>query len=220
MSNPNLLTGVASPADQTVPFDALHFFVTRILSRVNTATLVRVLDCTNDGGVSPVGTVDVQPLVQQMTATGQTVPQPTVYQVPYFRLQGGASAVILDPMPGDIGIAIFADHDISGVKATVAESAPGSFRRFNMADGLYVGGFINGVPNQYVQFLPNGGGINLLSPGAITMQGSEINLVGPVNQSGGVITAAQDVVINGLSTINHNHPGVQTGSGNTGGMQG
>ena len=226
------LQGAASPSASSGEFNALHFFVTRLLGRVNTATLVRVISCTNDGGPSPVGTVDVQPLVHQVAATGQLVPQPEVYELPYFRLQGGASAVVMDPVAGDIGIAIFADHDITTVKNTGQAAAPGSFRRFDMADGMYMGGFVNGMPNQYVQFLPNGAGINLVSPAEITAQAPQINLIGQVNQSGGTMNASEsmnspqvnasvDVSVGpgGISLVNHDHGGVQTGTGTTGVMQ-
>ena len=215
------LQGVASPSASSTEFNALHFLVTRLLGRVNTATLVHVISCTNDGGLSPVGTVDVQPLVHQVAATGLLVPQPQVYELPYFRIQGGANAVIMDPVAGDIGIAIFADHDITTVKNTGQAAAPGSFRRFDMADGVYMGGFVNGSPNQYVQFLPNGAGINLVSPTEITAQAPQINLVGKVNQSGGTMTAAEDVLVgpSSLSVINHDHAGVTAGTGTTGVMQ-
>ena len=230
MSNPDILLGVQGQSSRADDFDALHFFVSRLLGRINTATLVRVVSCTNDGGLSPVGTVDVQPLVQQVGADGSLVAQPALYQIPYFRLQGGASAVIMDPVEGDIGIAIFAGHDITNVKTTAAEAGPGSYRRFDLADGLYMGGFVNGTPNQYVQFLPNGGGINLVSPTEITAQAPQINLVGQVNQSGGSmnassevnapqVNASTDVAVAGLSVINHDHPGVTTGTGTTGAMQ-
>lgn len=224
------LIGVAGPSTDDGSFDALHFFVTRMLSQVNTATLVRVVSCTNDGGLSPVGTVDVQPLVQQMAADGSLIALPLLFQLPYFRLQGGSSAVILDPAEGDIGLAVFAQHDISAVARTGQTAAPGSYRKFDLADGVYFGGMLNATPIQYVQFLPNGGGINLVSPTEITAQAPQINLVGQVNQSGGSMNAAEevntpqvnastDVAVAGLSVINHNHAGVTPGSGTTEAMQ-
>lgn len=230
MSNPDHLLGVAPGFTQSNQFSALKFFVERLLGRINTATLVRIISCGNDGTDIAVGWVDVQPLVQQVAADGTLVAQPALYHLPYFRIQGGASAIILDPEPGDIGIAIFAAHDISRVASTGAEAGPGSFRRFDLADGLYMGGFVNGVPNQYVQFLPNGAGINLVSPNEITVQAPQINLTGQVNQSGGSMNAASevntpqvnastDVAVAGLSVINHDHGGVTTGSGTTGTMQ-
>jgi hypothetical protein len=36
--------------------------------------------------------------------------------VPYFRVQGGADAIIIDPKVGDLGIAVFCSRDITGVK--------------------------------------------------------------------------------------------------------
>ena len=56
----------------------------------------------------------------------------------------------------------FASRDISTVKNTKAVSNPGSQRTYDWSDGLYLGGFINGAPTQYLQFL--GGSIKAKSP--------------------------------------------------------
>lgn len=200
-----------------------------ILNDAHTATLVQVISCTNSGGVSPVGTVNVQPLVDQIAGDSTTVPHGVLHEIPYFRLQGGTNAVILDPQPGDIGIAVFADRDISKAKATKAQAAPGSFRKFDMADGLYIGGVLNGTPSQYVQF--NAGGITVTSPGTVTINAEQTTINAPttvnglltytqgmVGSGGGSATAqiSGDVVANGISLVNHVHSGVQTGAGNTG----
>lgn len=133
-------------------YNAHAFLIQQILNRISTATLVRVEAVTNEGGVAPVGFVDVHPLINQVDGLRKATPHTVIFGVPYFRLQGGTDAIILDPKIGDIGIAIFADHDISTVKATRDESNPGSGRRFDMADGLYIGGVLNGTPENYVQF--------------------------------------------------------------------
>ena len=49
-------------------FDRIAFMVQQALGKMQTATLVRVESCTNAGGVSPVGFVDVTPLVNQIDA--------------------------------------------------------------------------------------------------------------------------------------------------------
>jgi hypothetical protein len=134
------------------------------------AHLVTVKSVTNNGTVSPVGEVSVQILVNQIDGDGNAFPHGTIFGVPYFRLQGGANAVILDPVVGDVGIAVFCDRDISSVKANKGQASPGSRRQFDPSDALYIGGFLNGVPTQYVQFLPNGGGINVVSPGVVTLK--------------------------------------------------
>jgi len=157
--------GFQTPSDTSGEFNALSFIVRQILSKANTATLVRVVSCTNSGAVSPVGYVNVQPLVNQIDGLGNAVPHGIINNLPYLRIQGGTNAVIMDPSANDIGIAIFADRDISAVKASKAASNPGSLRRFDYADGLYVGGVLNGSPVQYLQF--SSSGINVTSPTAV-----------------------------------------------------
>lgn len=219
-----------SAADVAGDYATLQFVVQSLLGRMATITLVKVVACTNDGGVSPYGFVNVIPLVNQMTGDRQAVPHGTVYRLPYFRLQGGTNAVILDPKPDDIGLAAFASRDISSVKADPAAAVananagkgganPGSLRQFSMADGLYFGGFLNGVPEQYVQF--NADGITVVSPTKVTIQAPAIELDGPVHVTGAVTGDSTavfdgDVTGDGTSLHTHIHSGVQTGGGNSG----
>lgn len=213
--------GVANPADYAGEFNSIRFLVKQLIGEVNTATLVQVISCTNSGGLSAVGTVDVKPLVNQLDALNQALPAGTIHSIPYFRLQGGKNAFIMDPEPGDIGIAVFASRDISSVKANKAQANPGSFRRFDWSDGLYIGGVLNGVPSQYVQF--STAGIKLYSPTAIEMDAPTLTINAPtITITGdatlnGTLTVSTDVVIAGKSVVNHNHTDPQGGT--TGPMQ-
>ena len=188
-------------------FNAITFLVRQILNRVSTATLVQITSVTNSGGISPVGFVDVQPLVNQLDGYGNAIPHGVLHHLPYMRLQGGANAVIIDPQVGDIGIAIFADRDISSVSANKAQSNPGSFRQFDMADGMYIGGLLNGTPTQYVAFAS--GGITITSPNQIT-------LTAPAVQINGTVTVTGDLTAQGTSVHTHKHGGVQAGGSQTG----
>jgi hypothetical protein len=210
---PDNYPGQASLDDVGSDFANHQFLIKQMLGRLWTATLVMVQSVTNAGGVSAVGSVSVQPLVAAVDVEGTVQAHGTIYNVPYFRAQGGANAVIIDPVIGDIGICVFASRDISAVKASKAASAPGSFRRFDPADGLYLGGFLNGVPSQYVRFFS--GGIQIVSPTQITLQAPTIALVGNVTASATVI-ATGEVTGNGVPLSTHVHSGVQTGSGDTG----
>lgn len=205
--------------------------VSGIVSRIQTVTLVRVVK-TKAGGLAPVGLVDVQPLVAQVSGGGEITPHGIIYNIPYFRLQGGGNAVIIDPEPGDIGMCGFCSRDISAVKQNKTPSAPQSLRRFDFSDGLYFGGFLNGTPNQYIMF--SKGGIKLFSPGDIEMEAGNIRLkaqggVSSTSQTfqantettaqftgGGGISADGDMTANGVSLLHHVHKGVQPGGGNTG----
>jgi len=210
------------------------YLVKRQLGRVRTTTLVRVISCTNSGGVSPVGTVDVQPLIQQVDGQGNLVDLPPLFGLPYVRLQGGTNAIILDPQPGDIGLAMFSDRDLSAAIAGKTVSPPGSRRQHSLADGLYIGGVLNGTPEQYVQFEASGIVIN--SPLKVTVNAPnvdinastqfkvvspDIQLDGPVHITGAqtndsTIVASGDVTGQGTSLHTHVHSGVQSGGSNSG----
>jgi len=143
-----------------VSFNVMSFIAQQVLAGVATSMLVQVKSVTPGAGLLP-GVVSVQPMVNQIGGDGAPVAHGTIYNIPFFRLQGGKRAIIADPEVGDIGLAVFASRDISVVKSTKKVGNPGSRRRFDMADGLYFGGFLNGTPTDYVQF-PTAGGINLV----------------------------------------------------------
>lgn len=233
-------TGQAQAGEGVGEYGALMFLISQALARLSTSTLVRVVAVTNAGGVAPVGFVDVQPLVNQLDGAGNAVPHAVLHNLPYFRLQGGTDAIILGPKVGDIGIAVFASRDISAVKASKAQANPGSWRAHDMADGLYVGGLLNGTPVQYVQF--TAGGINVVSPAKVTVQAPNIELNadtqcalnspqivlnGTVQQGSGSFggTSTWQGNMDTLGTLRnngkdvgstHTHPGVQSGPSNTG----
>lgn len=205
--------GQQQPTTPASEYNVLAFVVQSLLQKLQTVTLVRVVAVSNAGGVSPVGTVDVQPLVNQMTGNRQPVPHGTITNVPYFRLQGGANAVILDPQVGDIGVAAFASRDISAVKTAKAPANPGSFRQFDWADALYFGGVLNGVPTQYVRFTSEG--ITVVSPTLVTIQAPDVVIDGDLSVSGAIV-ADGNVTGQGVSLKTHIHSGVEPGGGNSG----
>lgn len=220
---------IQTSADVADDYSALAFVIRSLLGRMATITLVKVVACTNSGGVAPYGFVDVIPLINQMSGDRVATPHGTVYRLPYFRLQGGTNAVILDPQLDDIGLAAFASRDISSVKADPAAAVananagkgganPGSLRQYDMADGLYFGGFLNGQPVQTVQFAA--GGITVTSPTKVTVHAPDIQLEGPVHITGAVTGDSTavfqgDVTGAGTSLHTHTHGGVQTGGGHT-----
>jgi hypothetical protein len=172
-----IAVGQFSPWSTWGKYNNIAFVIQQILSKIQTATLVEVLACSNDGGLSPVGTVDVKPCVNQIDSAGNPYPHTTIFNVPYLRLFGGknGNAIILDPQPGDIGVAVFASRDISSVKATQAAANPGSGRQYDFSDALYLGGMLNGgTPTQYIKFDPSG--IVIVSPNEISEKAPSIQL--------------------------------------------
>jgi hypothetical protein len=171
--------GTQKPTSASNEYNALKFIVDGILAQHNFVAWVKVVNVDAPGGLALAGTVDVQPLVNQIDGQGRPVPHAVINGLPYMRAQGGANAIILDPEVGDIGICVFADRDSSAVMSNKDKSNPGSMRTHSMSDGFYIGGMLNAIPEQYVMFADDG--ITIYSPHKITMQAAEeIDIIAPV----------------------------------------
>jgi hypothetical protein len=174
MGSQSLLNGQLDPWSTWGRANQTAFIVQQLLQKIRTADLVKVVSCTNSGGISPFGFVNVSPLVNQLDSAGNQVPHTTLYNLPYMRIQGGSNAIILDPQAGDIGVAVFASRDISKVKSTQAQANPGSARQYDFSDGLYLGGMLNATPTQYIQFSETSG-INIVSPAIHASNGGALS---------------------------------------------
>lgn len=175
MNSPSLSNGFQTPNVNWGEYNKIVFAVTQALGKMQTNTLVKIVKCTNVGDLLPVGFVDVIPMVHQIDGDGNPTPHATIFNIPYLRIQGGANAIIIDPQEGDIGICCFASRDISKVKNTKKAGAPGSLRQFNFSDGMYLGGMLNGTPEQYIQFLSSG--VKVVSPTKITCQAPVVEVL-------------------------------------------
>lgn len=202
--------GQMQPSDANNKFNAMSFLINQILANVRTMVLVRVDAVTSNGELAEAGTVDATPIVNQLDGDGNATPHGTVYGLIYFRLQGGKNAVIIDPVVGDIGWAAIADRDISAAKVAKGVANPGSYRRFCLSDGVYIGGVLNGVPEQYVQFNADGVTIADKNGNKIAMKAGAIEVTTAEFRVNGKVFAGYgtgDQV--GLQT--HTHPSAPTG---------
>lgn len=194
----DFVTGQQNPGTTGTDYNTLAFVIRQLLDQVQTVTLVKVISCTNNGGLTPVGRVTVQPLVFQVSGANVVTSHGEIAEVPYLRLQGGTDALILDPKPGDMGIALFCSRDIANVKADPAAAlaaggaTPGSYGAFDWADGLYIGGVLNGNPTQYIRFSSDG--IEIVSPTKITLRAPivEVDASNEFTVDAGDVTIAAD----------------------------
>lgn len=136
----------------TSPYNSLRFAIEMAKAGMNVAAIGKVVKNSVSGQVGPVGRVQFQPLVTMIDGIGKTQDHATVFNLPYFRLTGGDKAIIMDPKEGDIGFVVVADRDSSGVKNSKKISPPGSKRRFNLADGIYISACLGDAPKTYIQF--------------------------------------------------------------------
>lgn len=203
------------------PFNALSYMIeTQIKGLINTALPVRV-DSVDGKGIGPVGYVSVTPLITQTDGYGNAIEPQKIPRLPYTRIQGGKAALIVDPQPGDIGIAIFAQQDISSL--TPGTSKPitaGSFRSFDVSDGMYIGGILNETPEVYIELIEEGT-INIVAPSSITVkspnitvESSTLTIKGDVTIEGSLTSTGEQTGA-GINLSTHVHGGVETGDGKT-----
>lgn len=221
---PGVVYPLQQPPDTATELQAWSFLIDAILSHVRTAHPVQVVAVYPGAGSPPLpGTVDVKPLVSQMNGIGQGQAHGTVYGRPFVRIQSGGSAVIVDPNVGDRGVLLCCDRDISNVVATLAAALPASLRRFNFADGIYIGGWGNGTAaTDYVWVKPASAGIAMVSLGPIDIQGSQVNITGPINANGAQISGAGEIQdAAGVVLGTHEHgPGTYVAPGGGGAITG
>lgn len=240
------MTDAANPGwadlhDLASETNSIKFFIRQAMAEASHITIVAV-KAVHGGGIAAPPTVDVQPLVAQIDQTGKAQVHDTISGLPTMRIQAGANAIVIDPQVGDIGVAVFADRDISSAVKNQAPANPGSWRRFDWADGIYLYSIGHVVPTQYLQvtddvinIVANNNPINITTGGGdctidsgggdvdITTGGGDVDVSaggGDVNVSGGGdinVTGGGDVLAGSISLLNHHHTGVTTGSGNTGG---
>lgn len=169
--------GPQSPMTMGSEFNSRVFMVQQILSKIATSMPV-IVKAVDTGAM----TVDVQPMVSQVTGLVNTVEHGTIFGLPYVQYQGGGSALLIDPVVGDIGLGVFCSHDISAVKTNKAVAPPGSLRRFSWSDGVYVGGFLNSAPVNYIRI--SGEEIDIIHPAMVSVVAPTINLDGNVSATG------------------------------------
>ncbi|NHB93160.1 Gp138 family membrane-puncturing spike protein [Photorhabdus cinerea] len=169
------------PTDINSEANAFDFVMRQFLSQHVFITLGLIIKSNGK-------TVDVKPMVHNMTGTGRKIENGIIYNVPVFRLQRGNSTVIMNPVVGDIGLIAICDRDISSIRATKAPALSGSKRTHNYSDAIYLGGVLNAEPQQYVEFIDNQ--ISIVSP-------NKINVVAPTTE----MTSSNSITMNSPSII-------------------
>ncbi len=218
----NIYKGSKEEKSANSIINSLDFVIEKsIKNLVNTAHLVRVekVDTSNKK-------LDCALLVSQYDASGKLLEEARLYDIPYMTYQGGKVAIICDPCVNDIGLIVFAQQDISLVQSSKTVQ-PASFRSYDMADGLYIGGFLNENAEIFLHLSQEGSiemnakeNIVLKAPN-IAIEAENIEIKGQMvvednMQIKASLVVDEDVRVQSTSLVNHVHSGVQTGAGMTG----
>ena len=200
MAESGIVKGVADEDVDSSDLNRLEFLI-KVLQRDMSTAIPVIITATQAGDTNAAGYVDARPLVAQVDAWGNALPMATLHHLPYFRLQAGRAGIVLDPVPGDIGLAVFAQSDCSTLRQGQTETAqPGSWRKFDQADGFYVGGFLNKSVDTFVR-LAQDGSITIKAPGNVTIDAPSVSMTGDLYVTG-------DMTSGGKSYLGHTHMGV------------
>lgn len=175
-----------SPVDNASDADSLHSNFERLLRGKAFIEIVRVEAIDGD-------TVDIMPLVTQMDLSGAPIENSVIYGASIFRLKRGASAVIMNPVPGDIGLALFMDKDSDNARSSQEVGAPNTTRTHSKTDAVYLGGVLNSPPVQYVEFASDG--IFITSPLSVVIDSPITHITENVT-IGGNLQVAGDITDN------------------------
>lgn len=199
--------GFLQPGQGNGDFNSRDFEIVQKLTEISTVKLVQVKAVHGDGITTRL-TVDVTPMVTQVDPNGTTYPHGTIYGIPVFVLQGGVTAFVSVPVVKDIGAMICCDRDISRVKNTLKISLPGSSRLLDWSDGLYLCGFLNPMPTQYI--VGKDDGLHIVSSTKIFLAAPTVEVDGDLQVTGAVTGGIGTGDQVGLQT--HKHPTAATGA--------
>lgn len=197
---------------------ALQYIINSLINnRVNTCEVVKVVSVDESKNE-----IAVIPIVKDVDAMGEAIEESVIYGIKYIRWQHGANAIIAVPEVGDVGLMLVSKRDISKIDAGIVDSR----RKFNFADGIYIGGLcgFNQEPTQFIRFTANG--IEITSPTAVavTAPTASITTTGDTTITAGgnaTITATGNATITGNaiaitgSTVAISGSAVSLGSGST-----
>jgi len=194
MAESGIVKGVADEDVDSSDLNRLEFLI-KVLQRDMSTAIPVIITAVQAGDTNAAGYVDARPLVAQIDAWGNSLPMAAIHHLPYFRLQSGRAAVVLDPVVGDIGLAVFAQSDCSNLKQGATQTVqPNSWRKFDQADGFYVGGFLNKSVDTFVR-LAQDGSVTIKAPGNVTIDAPTVTYTG-------------DIICGGFSYLGHTHTGV------------
>lgn len=181
--------GQQDPSDAASRYNSMLFIIRQQLAKISTMKVVLVKAVDTDAK-----TVDVQPMVNQLDGDDNSTPHGTILGIKYFIWQFGKNAILADPVVNDIGLMICADRDTSSVIASKAVAPPGSLRQLDAADGVYLGGILNGDPEQWVKFTDTGVELHDKNSNSLVSSNAGWAFTGPV-------VFNQTVDVKGVATL-------------------
>lgn len=171
-------------------------------------------------------TVDIRPVLKSYSkATNTSSQRALIADVPFWMYRANDTYITLPIKPGDTGLAIFSQRDITNWKEVGGEVVLQSDRIHDYNDALYLpyfGAAATAVPNynpENITIVKNGKPIEV-KDGILDAPDYHINCksiyASSTIDADGTITSTIDCVSGTISGATHTHGGVTSGHSNTG----
>lgn len=86
----------------------------------------------------PDNVVQVQPLINLLNTNNQEIPRAQIAQIPVCQIGGGGFVLRFNLNPGDLGLILANDRDISLFTQTWSQSAPNTMRIKSFSDSVFL----------------------------------------------------------------------------------
>jgi hypothetical protein len=178
--------------------------------------VVAVSEVKKEGRI--MTTVDIEPLVTQLSTDSKPIPHDIIYNVVCKDFSAGDVAIIIKPKLDDVGIALICHDDISGVKRGLgSKSPPISLRHNSHSDSVYLGAVMKKEPKTYIIIEDDKVTVRSKS---VLFESESVKITGNLLvmgdiESKGTVKAAVDMVIGIFRFLTHGHGGVMSGSSKT-----
>jgi phage baseplate assembly protein gpV len=215
----NTVKGNRKPSSGNSAYNAIDFMIQNHLqANVNTAALGQAGGGDSPGPTGAAGKLSAKPMVSQVDNFGQAMPQASAAGMPFFRLQAGKCAIVMDPQGGDKGLIVYTKADSSGVE-NQGDVPPASNRTFSSGNGFFFSGFSNSAPEVYVE-LNQAGQINIHgktdmlidTEGTITIKAAKIVIDGPIETTSSLTISGGQLKTDTATFDTHTHTGDSGGS--------
>ncbi len=188
-------------------FNATQQQIDTSIQEIETAFIAKVTSC-DSSGVGGSKTVNAVPMTQMVDANGNTLQSPDYVKLPHYRVQQGIAALIIDPVPNDLGVFVSCKRDISNINSSSTNPMPpASLRSFNGADSVMVGTIHTKEPTVYI-LIKQDNTVLIHAPDGCTIESdTEVNVEAPtVNVKATTVNVQATTVNVSASNVNINAP--------------
>lgn len=145
--------------------NALDYAISQRLMMINTMLPCKVIAVNApDHPDTQLASLDVQPIVNMLDASGKPIAYPIIYEVPIIFQQGGNAGIIIEYQGDDLVWVGFAQRDMSNKSYATSSSPkssptlvnPATNRMFSLSDGVVLGSYSSKAPEVMVKVTSKG----------------------------------------------------------------